>query len=83
MRVLEANLSDIRYNADFGRVEASVTLLIKSPGMPARPIRVKTNQPLTGSAPLQHRLISDAIRLADHMRLGAGAVPPRDLPIAA
>ena len=83
MRVLEANLSDIRYDADFGRVEAAVTLLIKSPGIPARPIRVKTNQPLHGSAPLQDRLISDAIRLAGRMRFGAASFGARDLPIAA
>ena len=85
MRVLEANLSDLAYDADFGRVEASVTLLVKTSGQPARPIRVKTSQPLKGQDPLSDRLIVDAIRLAGRMRFGAGtgAEIARDLPIAA
>ena len=83
MRVLEATLSDIAYDADFGRVEAAVTLLIKTAGQPPRPIRIKTSQPLKGHDPLHERLIADAIRLASRMRLGIGPASGQDLPIAA
>jgi len=68
MRVLESRITGMAYDADFGRVEAAVSLVIKpGAGHPARTVRLRTSQPLTGAAPLEDRLTSDAIRLASAM----------------
>ena len=84
MRVLEANLTNIAYAADFGRVEATVSLLVKTTGQPPRRVRVNTSQPLKGKDPLEERLISDAIRLAIRMQAAAPGLPQSvELPIAA
>lgn len=76
MRVLETRITDMRYDADFGRVEACVTLIVKPrPGQPARRLCLRTSQPLLGPSPVEKRLAGDAIRLAELMGaefMGAG-----------
>ncbi|WP_172298693.1 hypothetical protein [Pseudoruegeria sp. HB172150] len=68
MRILESQITDMRYNADFGRVEAAVSLLVKpQAGQPPRSMRMRTSQPLEGSTPLEDRLKEDAIRLAQSL----------------
>jgi len=68
MLVLEAEVSQQSYEVDYDRVEASVSLIVKTRmGQPAHRMRVRTNQPLRGDRPLEERLIEDAIVLARAM----------------
>ncbi|MDF0602480.1 hypothetical protein P1J78_17215 [Psychromarinibacter sp. C21-152] len=77
MRVLDTQVSEMVYDADFGRVEADVLLIVKpQPGQPARRLSLRTSQPLRGAAPLNERLAADAIRLAE--RMVAPAPAPRE-----
>ncbi len=65
MQVLESCVTGMAYDADFGRVEAAVALVVlPGQGAPARTLQMRTSQPLHGTAPLEERLTRDAIRLA-------------------
>ena len=67
MRVLKADIIEMKYTEDYGRVEAAVNLVAKPrQGHPPQRLRILTNQPLQGRRPLEERLIEDAIRLAKH-----------------
>ena len=84
MRILEARVSDTSYCADFGRVEARVTLLVKDRvGQPPHELRLQTSQPLNGSLPLEERLIADAIRLAQSINRRSTGQIDENLPLAA
>jgi hypothetical protein len=69
MIVIDATFSDVTRSRDYGRVEAIVSLLVKTVGRPVRNVSVRTSVSDRGDAPLRHRLIRDAARLA--LRLGA------------
>lgn len=75
MLVLESKVGNAVYAPDFGRVEAQVSLLIKTrAGQPPHWIQVRTSQPKIapdgGSDDIADRLVADAVRLAQRMRLG-------------
>lgn len=84
MQILEARVSDTSYCADFGRVEARVTLLVKDRvGQPPHEVRLHTSQPFTGALPLEDRLIADAIQLAQSINRRYRGQIDENLPLAA
>lgn len=85
MRVLESRIEHMAYDADFGRVEATVALIIKpQAGQPARRMCLRTSQPLAGAMPLEDRLAADAVRLAERMSSRTQAARPApEAPVAA
>ncbi|WP_139250790.1 hypothetical protein [Palleronia salina] len=75
MVILDADLSRVRRDRDFGRIEALVSLWVKESGRPVRPIRLTTNVPIRGNGPIRARLIQDAAALAS-----SGLAPDTSLP---
>ncbi len=76
MRIIETRVADMHYDADFGRVEAAVTLIVKpQPGQPTRRLRLRTNVPLKGARPVEERLAEDAVRLARAMEARPQQLP--------
>lgn len=69
MMILDAKISRVTRDRDFGMIEARVTLLAKTQtGQPARPITVLTHAPAR-AADLRARLIADATHLAGYLTL--------------
>ena len=69
MIILQADISKVRRNRDFGRIEAVVSLVAKvQAGQPPTMIRLRTSVPTRGDLPLRQRLKADAARLARFMR---------------
>ena len=66
MIFVDADIDAVSRDRDFGRVEATVTLYVKQPGAPLRPVRIRTNVTDRGATPLRARLVSDAATLAEH-----------------
>ncbi|KAF0674516.1 hypothetical protein [Profundibacterium mesophilum] len=60
MIVLDATISNVSYARDFGRIEAKVTLIVKTAHQPVRAIGIRTNVLARGDAPLRTRLLEDA-----------------------
>lgn len=77
MLVLESKISKASYARDFGRVEARVSLLVKTrQGEVPHWIHLRTSQPRHGRGPLRQRLTEDAVRLARQMqRFGHSTTP--------
>jgi hypothetical protein len=75
MIVLQSTIDRVHRDRDFGRVEATVTLVAKTQtGQPPRLVRIRTSVPARGVVPLRERLIQDAVRLARHLPRRAGPV---------
>ena len=67
MLVLEAQISDVHRDRNFGRIEARVNLLVKDlAGQPPRWLSMRTSVPRHGAKPLRFRLVEDAARLAGY-----------------
>ncbi|WP_108483651.1 hypothetical protein [Oceaniglobus ichthyenteri] len=67
MIILEANISNITRDRDFGMIEARVTLYAKTrTGQPPRPISVHTHVPARGGN-LRARLVADASLMARYL----------------
>ena len=49
MIFVDADIDAVSRDRDFGRVEATVTLYVKQPGAPLRPVRIRTNVTDRGS----------------------------------
>lgn len=74
MMVLDSKVDNAVYTPDFGRIEAQVSLLIKTrAGQAPHWIHVRTSQPKDGATPVESRLIADAICLAQSLRMGGVA----------
>ncbi|WOI55486.1 hypothetical protein [Palleronia sp. LCG004] len=73
--LLDGKITNVHHDRDFGRIEASVTFLMKCPGQPVRPVTIRTNVPVHGNRPLRRRLIEDADHLVDRI-----VISPVDLP---
>lgn len=60
MIVLDGTISNVSYARDFGRIEAKVTLIVKTAQQPVRAVSIRTNVLARADEPLRHRLLQDA-----------------------